>query len=169
MFSVRLLKATLAAAISMVLGIGALVIICILFSALSSFLNPNWTGVSVLSPQLSAKEWLYRVRGIFGTWAGLLAMAAPIWVLAWLPLYLVRSRRSPWKISTTIFAAALVGGVGGAIECVLVFFLYVGPIDLIHHGAPLYLYTGTCFVIGTIGGAFIGAAEILTSKWVRAN
>jgi hypothetical protein len=134
-----------------------------------SFLNPNWTGVSVLSPQLSAKEWLYRVRGIFGTWAGLLAMAAPIWVLAWLPLYLVRSRRSPWKISTTIFAAALVGGVGGAIECVLVFFLYVGPIDLIHHGAPLYLYTGTCFVIGTIGGAFIGAAEILTSKWVRAN
>jgi hypothetical protein len=169
MFSVRLLRATLAAAISLVLGISALVIIWFLFFALLGFLNPNWAGVSVSSPQLTAKEWLYCVQGILGTWAGLLAMAAPIWILAWLPLYLVRSRRAPWRISKTISVAALVGGVGGALECLLVFFHYVGPIGSMYHGAPPFVYAGTCFVIGSIGGAFIGAAEILTSKWFKGE
>ena len=43
----RFLIATLASAVSLVLGISALVIVWILFSALLRLLNLNWTGVSI--------------------------------------------------------------------------------------------------------------------------
>jgi hypothetical protein len=171
MFSLRFLKPTLAAVISLVLGISALVIILILLSALLSLLN--WAGVFVSSPEPTDHKWFGFFQGIFVAWAGLLGVAAPIWLLAWLPLCLVRSRWAPWKISKTILIAALVGGVGGVVECVVVFLsyvlYYVGWFPALENISGLFNYAGVCFVIGTIGGTFIGAAETLTSKWFKGK
>jgi hypothetical protein len=164
----RFLIATSASAISLVLGISALVVVWILFFALLNRLNPNTVTEVTPPPEGELLFFLHYV--VFNTWIALLTVAAPIWALVWPPLYLVRSRRPQWKISTTIFVAAFIGGVGGAVECILVFLYYLGfriP-DERQASGPL-LFAGICFVIGAIGGALIGAAETLTSKWFKGK
>ena len=163
----RLLTETLRALAAFILGISALASVCYFVIFLSTRNN------SVYMPAKPWNEVFYYGLANLYTGLELLLLATPIWLVGWLPLRLRRfSSASPWKISTTIFVAAVVGAVGGVLEGLAVFLYFDYIANTGHPPAPLIiyvLYLMFSFVIGTVGGALIGAAEILTSKWFKRN
>jgi hypothetical protein len=160
----RLSNEILRATAALVLGISALVIVWLLFFALLSLVNPNWASeLLVIRPP--PEGGLYSsLHGIFDTWVVLLGMVAPTWILARLPFYPVCSRWSPWKISNTIFAAGLGGGVGGAIECVR----RPGHQSTISVAAALHVYRRLfCDRSHDRGGGGRDLEMLLANQWGR--
>jgi hypothetical protein len=146
--------------VALILGISVLSIICYLF------MFPQLLYTSTF-PSETGKEVLVFILGSLGTGRQLLLVAAPIWIIAWLPLRLKQlDSASPWSRSRTIFVAAAVGAVSGVIEGAALVF-YFGHIAS-NKGEPAIVYiifSVFGFVLGGLGGALIGAAEILTSRW----
>lgn len=126
------------------MGISALVIVWILFFALlGHLLNPN-TVFTEVTPPPEGELLFFLHYVVFNAWMVLLMFATPVWLLVWLPHCLICSRRPSCSV------AALIGGVGGAVECILVFLYYLGFRIPDQRQGPL-IYACICFVIGAIG------------------
>lgn len=102
-----------------------------------------------------------------GLW--LLGLAAPIWLIAWLPLRLRYFTRFPEKGLPPFLAVVVIGGLGGIIELwALMYFL--GHTYYAGQPPPPMVYFVAFVVAGSVGaggGASIWLAEILISRWGR--